>query len=635
VRLPASRPIRRARRRASVALAIAAAATMASACGSAHHDATGTGGAVKTTATATAPSDHHAAAPAQPIRLRVVARRRLPAPVQLPGLARLADGTVLAVGGLDAADQSVASVVRLAPGSVRRVGSLPQPTHDIGVAAIGDTAYAFGGGTATGPLAGVLAVPGAGGARPAGHLPAAMSDTAAATIGNTVYVVGGYTTTTPLRSVLAFRPGHAPRDIATLPHPLRYPAVAAVGNRILVAGGTDGVHGRREVLSIDPATHAVRLVGRLPAPLSHAAGAALGGRFYVLGGRGDSLTAQRATIWAVNPTRATIRRAGRLPLPLSDLGATADGDRILVAGGRDARGTVHDELWSLAGQRPGGGSAAATPATRSHVVVIMMENKEGTQVLGSRDAPFLTGLARRAGVATHSYGVTHPSLPNYIALVSGSTQGITDDCTACHANGPNLAGQLERAHRSWGAYLEGLPAPCARPASAGDYAKKHDPFAYDDAIAADPTRCDRRVPLSRLTADVRAGRLPDFALITPNLCHDTHDCPVGTGDRFLAGLVPGLLPALGPHGFLIVTYDEGASNAGCCGGSHGGRIATVVAGPDVRPGARAGRPIDHYGVLASVERAFGLPPLGAARDPRHGSLAELFRGGRIPALTPR
>src|SRR3954451_15972995 len=99
-----------------------------------------------------------------------------------------------------------------------------------------------------------------------------------------------------------------------------------------------------------------------------------------------------------------------------------------------------------------------------------------------------------AGIAAASFGVVHPSLPNYLALVTGSTQGITDGCTDCTANAPNLADQLERAHRTRGAYLQGLPAPCARPASADRYAKKHDPFAYDDAIAADPSRCRRRMP---------------------------------------------------------------------------------------------------------------------------------------------
>jgi len=287
----------------------------------------------------------------------------------------------------------------------------------------------------------------------------------------------------------------------------------------------------------------------------------------------------------------------------------------------------------------GGGGGSLSPlvplghaARRSHVVVLVMENKERSSVIGSAGAPYLTHLARRYGQALNGFGVRHPSLPNYIALVSGSTQGIASDCTSCSADAPNLADQLERAHRTWKAYLEGLPGPCARPAGAGRYAKKHDPFAYDDAIARDTSRCRRRVPLSRLAGDVRRDRLPDFAFIAPDLCHDTHDCSVATGDRFLARLVPGLIPALGPHGFLVVTYDEGASDAACCGDPGGGRIPTVVAGPDVRAGAVMRHPLDHYGILRSVETAFGLPRLGAARSARHGSLAPLFRAGRLPSL---
>jgi N-acetylneuraminic acid mutarotase len=174
-----------------------------------------------------------------------------------------------------------------------------------------------------------------------------MSDTSAAAIGHTVYVVGGYTTTTPLRSVLAFRPGAPVRHVATLPHALRYAAVAAVRGLLLIAGGTDGTHGRREVLSVDPATHRVTVIARLPQPLSHAGAAAIAGRLYVLGGRGDALTAQRAAIWVVDPASGSLHRAGRLPVALSDLGAVVTGDRVLVAGGRDARGTVHGELWTL------------------------------------------------------------------------------------------------------------------------------------------------------------------------------------------------------------------------------------------------------------------------------------------------
>jgi sugar lactone lactonase YvrE len=353
--------------RAAMLLALVAAALVAApGCGGGS-SGSGGGAATMPATTARAGSTPHADPPARanaaPAHLRVVARRRLPAPVQLPALAATGGGTVLALGGLDAADTSVADVVRLAPGTPARVGRLPAPAHDLGAAPIQGKAYTFGGGTAAGPIPTISAVAPGGAVRSGGRLPAAISDTSAATIGDTAYVVGGYATNTPLRSVLAYRPGHALRDVATLPHPLRYPAVAAIGDRLLVAGGTDGAHARREVLSVDPARHRVTVIARLPAPLGHAAGAALGGTFFVLGGHGDALSGQQATIWAIDPASGRLRRAGRLPVALSDLGATSAGGRILVAGGRDAAGRVHDELWTLApAARP---AAPASPAALS------------------------------------------------------------------------------------------------------------------------------------------------------------------------------------------------------------------------------------------------------------------------------
>ncbi len=298
--------------------------------------------ATATTATA-ATTRHRDVAPS----LWLAGSAALPAPMQLPGLARTADGRVVAVGGLDAADASTADVIGVLPDGARRIGRLPQAAHDIGVAAIGRTVYAFGGGTAAGPIATITALDAHGRARAAGHLPVAMSDTTAVTLGKTAYVIGGYTTTTPLRSVLAFRPGRRVRDVAGLPHPVRYAAAAAIGSRIYVAGGTTGTQARREIVEVDPAAHRTRVVGRLPAPLAHAAGAALRGTFYILGGRGDALTGQHATIWAFDPATRRLRRAGRLPVALSDLSAVADGDRIVVVGGRDRRGGVHAERWSF------------------------------------------------------------------------------------------------------------------------------------------------------------------------------------------------------------------------------------------------------------------------------------------------
>jgi phosphatidylinositol-3-phosphatase len=248
--------------------------------------------------------------------------------------------------------------------------------------------------------------------------------------------------------------------------------------------------------------------------------------------------------------------------------------------------------------------------TTSHVVVIVMENKEYGQVLGSDDAPYLNRLAKRYAAPHSLYGIRHPSLPNYLALIGGDTFGVDDDCTSCRVHATSLVDQLEQAGRTWKAYMQGMPRPCFRGAFHGGYAKKHDPFMYFDAVARDDRRCKRVVPYRHLRGDLKNGRLPDFSFISPDLCADTHDCPVRTGDRFLASVVPALVSVLGPHGFVVVTYDEGSSNRGCCSGvAHGGRIATVVAGPDVRQGATGNGSYTTYSILRTIEDFFEVPPL--------------------------
>ncbi len=259
------------------------------------------------------------------------------------------------------------------------------------------------------------------------------------------------------------------------------------------------------------------------------------------------------------------------------------------------------------------------------MVVILMENAEYGEVIGNPAAPYINGLARRYGLATQSFAITHPSLPNYLALTSGSTQGVSSDCTACHTGALNIVDQMEAAGISWKGYLEGAPTTCFKGATAGGYAKKHNPFIYYDDIAGSSRRCSKLVGFAQLAADLRGGRLPTYAWISPNLCDDGHDCGVSGGERFLARTVPALLRELGPHGFLLLTWDEGSSNRECCGGvAQGGRVATILAGPEVRRGARDGQPVNHYGVLGTIEEALALPPLAGAADPRAGRLTPLF-----------
>jgi phospholipase C len=253
-----------------------------------------------------------------------------------------------------------------------------------------------------------------------------------------------------------------------------------------------------------------------------------------------------------------------------------------------------------------------------------MENKEYDEVIGKPGAPYINGLARRYALATNFYGVSHPSLPNYLALTGGATFGVKSDCTSCHVSGKSLVDELESARVSWKAYMEGMPAACYKGASADGYAKKHDPFVYYDGIARNRRRCTKVVPYPKLASDLRSGRLPTFVWISPNLCHDTHDCSVKTGDRYLARLVPSLLHKLGPHGVLFLTWDEGSSDRGCCKTAAGGHIPTIVAGPDVRAGERSTVPYDHYSILRTISDLLRVPPLRQAACPCTKPLDALF-----------
>jgi phosphatidylinositol-3-phosphatase len=257
--------------------------------------------------------------------------------------------------------------------------------------------------------------------------------------------------------------------------------------------------------------------------------------------------------------------------------------------------------------------AAQAPAG-SRTAVIVLENRELGEVIGAADAPYLNRLASQGALAVNDYAITHPSLPNYLAMTGGSTFGISEDCTDCHASGPNLATQLSGAGVTWRAYMGAMPSPCFSGAEAGEYAKRHNPFMYYPSVASNPSLCARDVPETQLRADLTHHRLPSFAWISPNLCDDAHSCGFGSADSYLRRVVPPLLGQLGPAGLLVITFDEGTSNAGCCGSAAGGRIATILLGPGVHAGTRLHRPYSQYSLLATVEDRFGVPRLRNARS---------------------
>ena len=293
---------------------------------------------------------------------------------------------------------------------------------------------------------------------------------------------------------------------------------------------------------------------------------------------------------------------------------------------------------------PGASSTTGPPTTvraraSNRVIVVVEENHSIGQIIGSPQAPFLNRLAAKGALLTSYFAITHPSLPNYIAMVSGGTQGITSDCGGCNVDAPNLVDQLEAAGISWKAYMEGLPAPCSDAHVAGAYAKKHDPFMYFADVRGDPGRCAKVVPFNQFDTDLAAGRLPRLVFVTPDLDHDMHGAGEGgddaalvtAADRWLEDLYGRLAgsSAWRDGTRLVVTWDEGAGASaggptGCCGGlAAGGRVATIVTGPGVRP-ARDDATYSHYALLRSIETLYHLPFLGHAGDPATAT---------IPALT--
>lgn len=236
----------------------------------------------------------------------------------------------------------------------------------------------------------------------------------------------------------------------------------------------------------------------------------------------------------------------------------------------------------------------------NHVVVVVLENKERGKVLGNPDAPAFNAFARTGAVLTAYRGVTHPSLPNYLALVSGSTHGISSDCTSCTVGGRSLADTLEARKLTWKAYAEGLPRVGWTGPYRGRYAKKHVPFLYFRRVLARPARLKRVVPLRQLARDRTTGHLPNFALVVPDLCHDMHDCSVSTGDAWLKGFLPPLLKLRGTAVFVVFDESDSADPG----------VPALALGSMVRARSYNTSAMSHYGLLRTIEEGFGLPLLG-------------------------
>ncbi len=245
--------------------------------------------------------------------------------------------------------------------------------------------------------------------------------------------------------------------------------------------------------------------------------------------------------------------------------------------------TGQDGAISGDGAPSGDGGAVSVPKF-DHVFLIVMENESQVNIQGNTDAPYINQLIGMYAY-TNKYSTTyHPSLPNYLDLTSGSTQGVTCDCqptgTACDStcalltgacgcpqSVTNLGDQLDSVSVQWRDYAQSMGTPC-NPTLAAPYAPKHVPFLYYDDVYTNMTRCQQRVrDYSDFAADLAAGTYR-FAFIAPNLCDDMHgdtSCPstpseIAQGDTWLSHEVPKILatPGFGANGkdVLFIAWDE-------------------------------------------------------------------------------
>ncbi len=280
-----------------------------------------------------------------------------------------------------------------------------------------------------------------------------------------------------------------------------------------------------------------------------------------------------------------------------------------------------------------------------HIFLYILENLSFGEISGNPDAQFLNGSQPQGwsrGVATNFHGITHPSLPNYMALTGGNTS-FTSNCHinlgtgVCTTPAPSIADLIEASVGSWKAYLEDMPSPCF----VGDnypvrgsppaYVEKHNPFIHYDNIRNDSSRCNRIVPYNQLSTDLSQDAVPDFVWITPNMCHDMHD-PCGPslvreGDDWLSAEVPKVQDfcvSSDSRCLIIITFDEGDRNLLAPEDNH---IFTLLIsrGPAAFRARDSNVHYDHYSLLRTIEESLELsPPFLTAHDAAATPMLDMF-----------
>jgi phosphatidylinositol-3-phosphatase len=245
-------------------------------------------------------------------------------------------------------------------------------------------------------------------------------------------------------------------------------------------------------------------------------------------------------------------------------------------------------------------SPGPAPSVPAHIVIVMEENRSYAEIIGSPDAPYINSLATQGALFTQSFAIGHPSQPNYLALISGSTQGITDDSCPHDFSVATLESELLSAAKSFAGYSEDLPQTGSDTCGSGEYARKHAPWV--DFTQDQP---NDNQPFSSFPSDFT--KLPLVSFVIPNLLDDMHDGTIQQGDAWLKDHLSSYVDwAMTNNSVLIVTWDEDD-------GTQNNQVATIFVGGPVKAGQYS-ESINHYNVLRTIENFYGLSPLGDSQS---------------------
>ncbi|KAF1948338.1 phosphoesterase-domain-containing protein [Byssothecium circinans] len=246
--------------------------------------------------------------------------------------------------------------------------------------------------------------------------------------------------------------------------------------------------------------------------------------------------------------------------------------------------------------------------------VIWLENTDYDLAAGD---PNLAWLAKKGILLSNNFAVTHPSMPNYAASISGDYYGCNhDDLIDIPSNVSTVVDLLEAKGISWGEYQEDMPSIGFegfeyrnQKTGANAYVRKHNPAVLYESVTNSADRLSKTKPLTDFKKDLDADKLPQWMFITPNMTSDGHDTTVtvaGTWSRTF------LEPLLNNEKFMkktlvLLTFDENHTY------TKQNRIVGILLGdavPKDLVGTTDATYYNHYSEISTVQANWGLDTLG-------------------------